>query len=130
MASTGSLPSVGSATLLNYFNAQITAQSVQHTAHASSNASASTTAAQSPPWNTPGKANDPARDAQVLTTTNFINLDASTLTGGTSSSDKTQADNERLFALYKGVNQLYYLASMAQRASTTPGQLAGYDTRF
>ncbi len=125
------LPTIGSATLLDYFSARATAAETAATsASASSAANSAASAAQTPPWDTPQLANSPTRDAQVLSTTNFINLDTATLTTGASSSANLQKDNQKLFALYQGVNQLYYLASMSRRSTTTPGQQVGYNTRF
>jgi hypothetical protein len=49
----------------------------------------------------------------------------------TNSTDtKTEQDNQKLFALYNGVNNLAYLAGMAKRDGMTAGQLAGFNTRF
>jgi hypothetical protein len=125
------LPSIDSTSLLNYFNAQNSvAETAVSTSRASSSTSSPTNAADTPPWETPQPANSPARDAQALSTTNYINLDAATLTSGASASTKLEEDNQKLFALYQGVNQLYYLASMSQRSSSTAGQQVGYDTRF
>src|SRR5215469_5799407 len=121
------LQSINPSTLLNYFNANMTQSTVQASAQ---QPPATTGTAQTPPWETPQAANSPQRDAQTLTLTNFVNLDAAQLTSGASASAKLAEDNQKLFALYQGVNSLYYLASMSQRGGTTAGQQVGYNTRF
>ena len=128
---TSSLFSLQSSTLLNYFAAQENAAlSGLHAPSQSASPATPVSTAGTPPWEVPQAAYSSARDAQVLTTTNFINLDTAKLTTGTTASDKLSEDNEKLFALYQGINQLYYLASMSQRSGTTSGQQVGYNTRF
>jgi len=123
------LPSIDSTTLLNYLTAN--APVVPASAHAAS--SSTTTPANlggAPPWETPQSANSPVRDAQVLSTTNFVDLNNATLTAGASANSRLAEDNQKLFALYQGLNNLYYLASMSQRSTMTPGQLVGFNTQF
>ena len=49
---------------------------------------------------------------------------------GATSDAKMEQDNQKLFSLYSAVNNLAYLAKMAQGATETPGQLAGLNARF
>jgi hypothetical protein len=121
------LPSIASSTLLDYLTAQAP---VAQTSTQTSAAATPTDVGGQPPWNTPQPANSPVRDAQVLSTANFVDVDNATLTTGASATDKLAKDNQKLFALYQGVNNLYYLASMSQRSTMTPGQLVGFNSLF
>ncbi len=121
------LPSIDPSSLIGYFNAHAP---VAHASAQSSTATTQTDLGGHPPWETPLAANSPVRDAKILSTTNFINPNNATLTVGASTTDKLAEDNQKLFALYQGVNSLYYLASMSQRSTMTPGQLVGFNTLF
>lgn len=87
------------------------------------------TAADNPPWNTPNT-NDAKQDAQVLSTTDFLDTSKVPLTAGATADTKMEQDNQKLFALYSAVNTLAYIAKMGQKAGTTSGQLAGLNARF
>jgi hypothetical protein len=87
------------------------------------------TAADNPPWNTPNT-NDAKQDAQVLSTTNFLDTSKVPLSAGATPDAKMEQDNQKLFALYSAVNTLAYIAKMAQKGGATSGQLAGLNTRF
>lgn len=123
------LPSIDSSTLLDYIDARAPVTTSSNSARASA-ATTPTDAGGQPPWETPQPAKSPARDAKVLSTTNFVDVNNATLTEGASATDKLAEDNQKLFALYQGVNDLYYLASMSQRSTMTPGQLVGFNTQF
>ena len=71
-----------------------------------------------------------ALDAQVLSTTNFIQPNTTPLVGSSGATKATQEDNQKLFTLFQGVSQLATLASMASQKGLTAGQLQGYNTRF
>src|SRR6185312_13352047 len=89
------------------------------------------TANDAPPWATAqaGGTNN-ARTAQVLSTTNFLDTSNVPLTPGATSDAKLEQDNQKLFSLYSAVNNLAYLAKLAQGSTETPGQLAGLNARF
>ena len=87
------------------------------------------TANDNPPWNTPN-ANNAAQDAQVLSTTNFLDTSNVPLSPGATSDAKMEQDNQKLFSLYSAVNTLAYLSKMAQNPNETSGQLAGLNDRF
>ncbi|HTQ14926.1 MAG TPA: hypothetical protein VMH86_13710 [Rhizomicrobium sp.] len=132
MATTVTLPAIDASALIGYYNAKLPLSASQI---ASSPASAATSAAStelggSPPWEnfTPPPAE--VQNAALLSTTNFIDLDNSKLTQGSSTDAKMAQDNEKLFALYTGVNLLSQLAGLSQSSTATAGQLAGYNTRF
>jgi hypothetical protein len=130
------LTGLDSSVLLSYFNAQlssstssIAAANAQNTALAATQNSNSATANDNPPWNTPNT-NDAKQDAQVLSTTNFMNTSNVPLTAGATSDSKMEQDNQKLFSLYSAVNTLAYIAKMAQSSTATSGQLAGLNDRF
>ena len=133
MSSIGSSTSGGlDSLLLSYYQAQ---QAASPSAVAAANAAATQTQANSatanddPPWNVPppSQINE---QAQVLSTTNFLNTSNVPLTPGATSDTKTEQDNQKLFSLYNAVNQLSQLTQMAQSATATSGQLAGLNARF
>jgi len=128
MATSIVVPSIDPSVLINYFNAKLplAASQIAKSPAASSAASAKDT----PPWENLTPPSQQVEDSQVLATTNFVDLDSANLSPGSSADAKTEADNQKLFALYQGVNNLSYLASMSQRAAMTAGQLAGFNTRF
>ena len=127
---------IDSSVLLGLYQSQLAASP---SAIASSNASASAasaltqkkgaTANDNPPWNTPNT-NNAKQDAQVLSTTNFLDTSKVPLSSGATADTKMEQDNQKLFALYSAVNTLAYIAKMAQRSDATSGQLAGLNTRF
>src|SRR5579871_517491 len=121
MSSVG-LTGLDSSVLLSYFNAQLSssassvaAANAQNTALASTQSSGAT-ANDNPPWNTPNT-NDAKQDAQVLSTTNFLNTSNVPLTAGATSDSKMEQDNQKLFSLYSAVNTLAYIAKMAQSST-------------
>lgn len=125
-----------SSVLLGFYQSQLSANptaiaaaSSQRAAFASSQKKPSATAADNPPWNTPN-ANNSKQDAQVLSTTNFLDTSKVPLMPGATSDAKTEQDNQKLFALYSAVNTLAYIAKMGQKSTTTSGQLAGLNARF
>lgn len=121
--------------LLGYYQSQLASSPsaiAAGTARAAAFAAArkqSATSADNPPWNTPNT-NDAHQDAQVLSTTDFLDTSKVPLSAGATADAKQEQDNQKLFALYSAVNTLAYLAKMAQRGDATSGQLAGLDTRF
>src|SRR5579872_2459770 len=122
--------------LLGFFQAQqaanptvIAAAGAQSAALAASQNKTGATANDNPPWDTPNT-NDAKQNAQVLSTTNFLNTSKVPLSAGATTDAKTEQDNQKLFALYSAVNTLAYIAKMAQNSSATSGQLAGLNDRF
>jgi hypothetical protein len=122
-------------TLLGFYQSQLasspTALAASSARIAAMQAASSTgaTANDNPPWNTPNT-NDAHQDAQVLSTTDFLDTSKVPLSAGASPDAKMEQDNQKLFALYSAVNTLAYLAKMAQCGTATSGQLAGLNTRF
>lgn len=120
--------------LLSYYNAQVNAavtSAVNATPSASQRAAAnSATAKDKPPWENTTSPKQEVRDAQVLGLASFIDLSGVPRSAGSTADTKTEQDNQKLFALYKAVNNLAYLAKMSQRDGMTAGQLSGFDTRF
>lgn len=120
--------------LLSYYNAQVNAavtSAVNATPSASQRAAAnSATVKDKPPWEITASPAQEVRDAQVLGLTSFIDLSAVPKSAGSTADAKTEQDNQKLFALYKTVNNLAYLAKISQRDGITAGQLSGFDTRF
>jgi hypothetical protein len=125
--------------LLSFYQSKLSSAAATSTATAQANSAVGTssttssktsaTAADNPPWETAPAAQN-VRDAQALSTTNFLNTTNVPLTAGSSTDTKTEQDNQKLFSLYSALNSLSYLASMAGRDGTTSGQAAGIDTRF
>ena len=95
----------------------------------SSGTTSSASSSQTPPWDEPAPTTQ-ALDAQVLSTTNFIQPNTTPLVGSSGTSKSLQEDNQNLFTLFQGVRQLTALANMASQKGLTPGQLQGYNTRF
>src|ERR1700749_899875 len=131
MVSTVTLPTFDPSVLLNYFSAKLqvaTQGSIPSTATTAA-ATNTATANDAPPWENLTTPSQQAQDAQVLSTTNFI--DTSNVPQNAGSSDaKIEQDNQKLFSLYQAVNTLSNLASIAQRDGETAGQLVGLNTRF
>ena len=96
----------------------------------SANGTTTTSSNQTPPWDVPTTLSTQAQDAQVLSTTNFIQPNTTPLVGVSGASAKTAEDNQKLFTLYQAVSQLSTLAGIASQPGLTSGQLTGYNTRF
>lgn len=121
--------------LLNYYSAKVSTNLVSSGA---SSAAAKAAAQQSttpkstltPPWDssipTPS---DQKLDAQSLADTPYMDL-SDVAKAANTPGQKLDQDNEKLFALYQGLNRLAYIASMATRDGMTSGQLNGLNTRF
>ncbi len=138
MATTLSILSFDPTTLLNYYQAQLSvaaaATSATGTAGSTSSSSTSSstgaTAKDQLPWENLSPPSQQTRDSQVLATTNFLDTSNVPTLHSSASDAKTEQDNQNLFALYNAVNNVSYLASMAQRSTMTAGQLVGLNTRF
>ena len=122
-----------SSVLLGFYQAQLSASP---TAIAAGNARVAQMAASQkaavggdPPWNTPNR-NNASQDAEVLSTTKYLDTSKVPLSAGATADSKLLQDNQKLFALYSAVNTLAYIAKMAQRPDATSGQLAGLNARF
>ena len=111
--------------LLGYYQSKLPVAPQQNPVASQANAA---TANDIPPWEATPPAQE-ARDAQVLATTNFLDTSNVPLTA-TSTDAKTEEDNQKLFSLYTAINNLSYLAGMANRDGMTAGQLAGFNARF
>jgi hypothetical protein len=131
-----------SSLLLSIYQSQLTSSAAlisnqSAAAAAASNASASATGSSSAkatsgdvlPWmNLPTDTN--AASAKILNTTNFIDSSNVPLSAATTTDQKTEQDNQKLFTLYNAVYSLATLAKMAQSTTATAGQLAGYNQRL
>jgi len=116
--------------LLSYYNSRLpVAPAAQQTSTLAQSAN-SATANDAAPWENFNPPSQQVEDAQVLSLTNFIDLSKVPASAGSTADQKTEQDNQKLFALYQAVNNLAYLASMSQRDGMTAGQLQGFDTRF
>ncbi|HEY7977744.1 MAG TPA: SBBP repeat-containing protein [Rhizomicrobium sp.] len=131
------ITSFDSSLLVNYFNSQIAASTTQSSAAsatlsatAAKKAANSATANDSPPWEDFSQPAQEAHDAKVLSITNFLDTSNVPLSAGSTTDAKTEQDNQKLFSLYTAINNLSYLAKMAQRDGMTSGQIAGFNTRF
>ncbi len=122
-------------TLLSYYSAQIslnlanTATPSAASPASSSSSASSATADDITPWNVT-QPSQQVRDAEVLSSTSFLDTSNVPLTSGVTTGTKTEQDNQKLFSLYNAVNDLSYLASMSTRSDVTEGQMEGYNTRF
>ena len=128
------ITSIDMSSLLSYYSAQVNQTVTNAVAHAQTTSSAGTgktgaTAKDVTPWTT-ASASQQARDAQVLSLTNFIDSSNVPLLAGSSTDTKMEQDNQKLFSLYNAINNVSYLATIAKRDGTTDGQRAGYNTRF
>ena len=59
------------------------------------------------------------QSAQVLSITNFMDTSNVPLQSGSTIDSKTEQDNQKLFSLYTAINNLAYLAKMAQSSTAT-----------
>jgi hypothetical protein len=133
-----SIVTFDSSLLLGYYQAKLNsaaaASSQQVGAQGTGTSSSSSqqnsaTAKDVTPWSvTPPAQED--RDAQVLAIKDFVDTSNVPILAGQTADTKTEQDNQKLFTLYTAVNNLAYLASMANRDGMTSGQLAGLNTRF
>jgi hypothetical protein len=130
MSSIGTIGGLDSL-LLGYYQTQLASSpsTLASAAAASPVQDNSATANDNPPWNSlpPSKI---AQQAQLLSTTNFLDTSKVPLASGATKDAKTEQDNQKLFALYNAVNLLSQLSQMAQSGTATPGQLTGLNTRF
>ena len=130
MSSAGiSLTSFDPSLLLSYYNSKLPVAGGQQLA-SPAQATNSATVSDVLPWENLNPPSQQVEDAQTLSLTNFIDLSKVPASAGSTADQKTEQDNQKLFALYQAVNNLAYLASMSQRDGMTSGQLAGFDTRF
>ncbi|HWD48870.1 MAG TPA: SBBP repeat-containing protein [Rhizomicrobium sp.] len=121
--------------LVNYYQAQINSNTTASAAKTSTTSTSSSTtnsatANDAPPWENLTPPSQQVQDAKVLSITNFLDTSNVPLTAGSTTDSKSEQDNQNLFSLYTAVNNLAYLASMAQRSTMTSGQLEGLNTRF
>jgi len=119
--------------LIGYYNAKVSAnlsRAISPSAQQLGNAAAIPKSTLTPPWDSSiATPNDQALDAQSLADTPYIDLSDVAKSANTPG-QKLDQDNQKLFALYQGLNRLAYIASMASRDGMTSGQLTGLNTRF
>src|SRR5436309_15617673 len=93
------LPTLDTSVLLNYYTARLpVSPSAATSANAATAAAKSATANDNPPWERNTAAPQEAQDEQVLSTTNFIDLSKVPKGTGGSADQKTEQDNQKLFA--------------------------------
>lgn len=130
MSSAGiSLAGFDPSLLLSYYNSRLPVPAGQQTLSHAANPN-SATAKDVTPWSSFTNPAQETEDARVLSLTNFIDLSNVPKSAGNKPDEKTEQDNQKLFALYQAVNNLTYLCRMSQRDGMTAGQLAGFNTRF
>ncbi|HEY1707381.1 MAG TPA: hypothetical protein VGG10_03890 [Rhizomicrobium sp.] len=135
MSSSGIL-GLDSSLILNYYTAQLgTATLGSQSAGSSATSAALSTSTASvndvTPWSSTTPPSTQIQNAQILNQTSFLNLSNPAITAAaTTASQKLEQDNQKLFAIYQGINQLSQLAVMASSDSTPSGELPGLDTRF
>jgi hypothetical protein len=133
--SSSSAPLVGfdSSLLIGYYNAKVysnLSRATSATAAQSGAAAATPKSTLTPPWDSSiATPSDQTLDAQAMADTPYLDLSGVSKYANTPG-QKLDQDNQKLFALYQGLNRLAYLASMATRDGMTSGQLAGLNTRF
>lgn len=118
--------------LLGYYSAQQTDSAVRAVASVSgrtANATTTTSSTTPPPWSTYTSPPQAIQDAKILDAKNFLDL-SNVPNHASTTGQKLEQDNQKLFSLYQAVNSLTDLAGMSQRTGVTAGQMAGYDTRF
>jgi len=127
--STGvSLFGFDSSTLISYYQARLPLATAATSTASTTTTQKTATADDKPPWEITAPAQQ-ARDAKILSTTNFV--DTTNVPHTTNGADaKTEQDNQKLFSLYTAVSNLAYLAGMSNRSGMTAGQMAGFNTRF
>ncbi len=134
MSSSG-ISSFDPSLLISYYNAKVSTNLVSSTAtSAASQAAAATSSTPkstlTPPWDSSiATPSDQVLDAQSLANTPYLDLSGVTQAANTPG-QKLDQDNEKLFALYQGLNRLAYIAEMGTRDGMTSGQLTGLNTRF
>ncbi len=132
MSSSG-ISGLDSSVLLGFYQAKLSGSSSSIAAGnriaAQAGSKNTATSNDNPPWNTPLLSNA-KNDAQILSTSDYLDTSKVPLTPGATTDGKTEQDNQKLFALYSAANSLAYLAKMAQGGTMTDGQRAGLNTRF
>ncbi|HEY4274700.1 MAG TPA: hypothetical protein VGM68_04395, partial [Rhizomicrobium sp.] len=121
-----------SSVLLNYYQTQLTsspAATAARNALANQAGANTATSKDEPPWQQTQLSTN-AQTAKVLSTKNFLDTSNVPLTAGATTDSKLEQDNQKLFSLYSAVNNLAYLAKLAQGSASTPGVMAGLNTRF
>lgn len=122
-----------SSILLNYFNARLTAGASTSAPSplSSSSSSSNNIVSSATPWDSSNTKSQEIQESQALSNSPFLDLSNDAIRGAaTTDAAKMNQDNQKLFALYKGLDRLSYLASMASRDTTGDGQLPGLDARF
>lgn len=121
---------ISSNSLLSYYSAKLSMSLARSSStSASSRSSSSASSTSQAPWSSSSTESTTARDAEVLSMTDYVdtsNVPASAV--GTSG--KLQQDNQKLFSIYNSLDTLSYLAQMASRTDTPSGVIDGYNTRF
>ena len=132
MATTSTILSFDSSTLLNYYQAKLALAAANSSAKASSSTSSSSstsaTAEDAAPWLTTNTSSTVAKDADVLSLTNYIDT-SNVPTVAVTDDQKVEQDNQKLFVIYKAITNMQYLAKMAARDDVTSGQITGLNKR-
>jgi len=123
---------IDNSTLLGYYQAKLSAAASKQTSGTTSSTKSSTTSATASdvaPWSTTDTSSTVAKDAEVLSLTDYIDT-SDVPTVAVTDDQKVEQDNQKLFAIYKAITNIQYLAKMASRDDVTSGQITGFNKRF
>jgi hypothetical protein len=135
MATTSTILSFDSSTLLSYYQAKLSVAAAAASASSSTSGSSSKSSSNSAtsddvaPWSTRDTSSTIAKDAEVLSLTDYVDT-SNVPTVAATADQKVEQDNQKLFAIYKAITNMQYLAKMAERDDVTSGQITGYNKRF
>lgn len=120
---------ISASTLLGLYQAQLAARVSTSVAAQSASQSSTATSQDATPWSVQ-QPSSVATQAQVLSTTNYLDTSNVPVNAGVTTASKQTQDNQKLFSLYNAVNTLAQLAQMAQSSTVTDGQRTGLNSRF
>ncbi|HEX2593444.1 MAG TPA: hypothetical protein VHL34_18220 [Rhizomicrobium sp.] len=121
-----------SSLLLNYFGSRLTSSAASvATSPTTSGGFTNNIVSSKTPWDSSNVKSTETQDAEALSNTKFLDLSDPAIRGAaTTDAAKSDQDTQKLFALYKALDRLSYLASMGSRDTTSDGQLPGLNARF
>jgi hypothetical protein len=123
------MTAIDTSTLLNYFYAKQSVAAAKYSSSASTSSSSSSSDTTTAPWNDTETETDTARDADVLSMSDYVD-DSDVPKVAVTDDQKLEQDNQKLFVIYKALDTLSYLSEMAGRTDVASGVIAGYNTRF
>lgn len=123
---------ISTSTLLNYFSAQqslVLSRAATKSSSSSSSRNSSSASTSTAPWNEKSTETTEAKDAKVLSTTDYVDT-SNVPPAAVSTADKLEQDNQKLYSIYKALDTLEYFSEMASRDDVASGVIAGYNKRF